>query len=216
MSLQSEKIKLKDWRKPANIVTLIRLALSWIPAVIILNSPKESGWWWVAAIVFALVAATDMLDGHLARTKDKITGRDGTTKLGKFLDPLVDKILVAMTLLALCLVTPILWLPTGFIALREVWVALVLRKPAQKAGGVIAAVWSGKVKMAAQCAMIVILMIPGGDVWSVIQFCIQLFSGIAVGDVTTWSWIQFIAVLVAMYTTGWSWIDYQRRFGGKE
>ncbi len=185
------KVESGDWRKPANVVTLIRLALAWIPAMLILTSPKESGWWWVAAVTFAFVAATDMLDGHLARIKDE-DGRDGTTDLGKFLDPLVDKILVATTLVALCLVTPILWFPTGFIVLREVWVALVLRKPAQKAGGVIAAVFSGKLKMVAQCVMIFALIIPGNP-----------------------AWVQIAAIIVAIGATIWSWIDYQRRFGSK-
>src|SRR5688500_2868327 len=107
---------LKTWSGPANLVTLARLLLAWVPGVIILAT-KQPGWWWTAAILFVLIAATDALDGYLARKRDPITGLDRTTELGKFLDPLVDKVLVATALVALCLVTPVLCVPTAFIIL---------------------------------------------------------------------------------------------------
>jgi CDP-diacylglycerol--glycerol-3-phosphate 3-phosphatidyltransferase len=179
----------RDWRKPSNIVTLVRLILAWIPATIILTNPKGSGSWWLAAILFVFVAATDILDGHLARSRSEVTD------LGKFIDPLVDKILVFVTLVALSIVTPILWAPTIVITVREIWVTIALRRPAQQRGGIIAAVASGKIKMALQCAMIVALTIPGD---------------------TTWTIIQIVFVVAAIGATIWSWIDYQRRFGLKK
>jgi CDP-diacylglycerol--glycerol-3-phosphate 3-phosphatidyltransferase len=50
---------------------------------------------WLALGIFLLAAGTDWLDGYLARRLDQITD------LGKFLDPLVDKLLVLAPLLAL-------------------------------------------------------------------------------------------------------------------
>lgn len=177
----------RDGRKLANVVTQLRLVLAWVPGAIVLVSPKGSGWWWLAAALFALIAATDALDGRLARKRDEVT------ELGKFLDPLVDKVLVTTTLLALCLVMPVLWIPTGIIVIREAWVTFVLRGAAQK-GGIIPAVTSGKVKMALQCVMIVVLIIPGDNGWII---------------------AQITAVVAAICATVWSWIDYQRRFGLK-
>lgn len=73
-----------------NLITLIRLAL--IPVFLVL--------WWThfyisATIVFFIASVTDILDGHLARTRNQ------QTKLGALLDPLVDKILVTTGLIML-------------------------------------------------------------------------------------------------------------------
>ncbi|WP_017306482.1 CDP-diacylglycerol--glycerol-3-phosphate 3-phosphatidyltransferase [Spirulina subsalsa] len=50
---------------------------------------------WLALMVFLIAAGTDWLDGYLARRLNQVTD------LGKFLDPLVDKLLVLAPLLAM-------------------------------------------------------------------------------------------------------------------
>ncbi|NLN18293.1 MAG: phosphatidylglycerophosphate synthase [Firmicutes bacterium] len=88
----------------ANFVTLLRLLV--IPVVIWLHVSQRPG---AAAVVFALAAATDAVDGWLARRRGEIS------TVGKWLDPVADKFLQAT---ALVLVTS-----NGFIPL---WLALVL------------------------------------------------------------------------------------------
>jgi CDP-diacylglycerol--glycerol-3-phosphate 3-phosphatidyltransferase len=76
-----------------NVVTLSRLAC--VPVVLIcLFFPGKTGSF-MAALFFAVASLTDILDGFLARKYGKVT------VLGKFLDPLVDKILVSVTMIML-------------------------------------------------------------------------------------------------------------------
>lgn len=49
----------------------------------------------IAAVVFALAACTDFIDGHIARSRGLVTN------LGKFLDPIADKVLVSTAMLLL-------------------------------------------------------------------------------------------------------------------
>jgi len=72
----------------ANYVTLSRIALSGLVAYLILNGHRIGG-----ILVFLVAASTDGIDGWVAR-KNKII-----SDLGKILDPIADKILIASTLI---------------------------------------------------------------------------------------------------------------------
>ena len=78
------------WNLP-NILTLLRIAV--IPVVVALfffDSPTIR---WTACALFTLAGITDFFDGYLAR-REKLVSR-----LGRFLDPIADKLLVASVLL---------------------------------------------------------------------------------------------------------------------
>lgn len=74
----------------ANYVTLARIAF--IPLIVILLLLRING---LAAIFFILLSSSDALDGYIARRLNQVS------ELGKFLDPLADKILVIAALIAL-------------------------------------------------------------------------------------------------------------------
>jgi cardiolipin synthase (CMP-forming) len=76
-----------------NLLTLFRIVA--IPGIVALFYLETSLGRWLACGLFSLAAITDFLDGYLART----TGQQSS--LGRFLDPVADKLLVAATLLLL-------------------------------------------------------------------------------------------------------------------
>ncbi|MBM4312098.1 MAG: CDP-diacylglycerol--glycerol-3-phosphate 3-phosphatidyltransferase [Deltaproteobacteria bacterium] len=81
------------WNLP-NILTLSRITVAPVVFIILLYRPGPLVSF-LAALMFALAAITDFLDGYLARRLNMIT------PFGKFLDPLADKILVGVALIML-------------------------------------------------------------------------------------------------------------------
>lgn len=120
-----------------------------------LQLPTEGGRW-LAAGIFLLAAGTDWLDGYLARRLDQVT------ELGKFLDPLVDKLLVLAPLLALVGLGEI---PAGGVFLvlaRELTIAGWRVSPTLQAGTIPGANLWGKAKTGVQVAAITLLLCPWG------------------------------------------------------
>jgi len=133
-----------------NLLTMGRVAV--IPLVILLidrGSPKDC--WW-AALVYSAAALTDLIDGWLARRLHVVS------VLGKFLDPLADKLLVMAVLIYL---VPMGRIPTWAVTLllaRELSVT-GLRSIASSEGVVIAAGDDGKSKTALQMAGLLCLIL---------------------------------------------------------
>ncbi len=102
----------KYWLTVSNVLTGCRVIAG--PIVVML---MYYGWWNRAFYLFLTAAATDLLDGHLARAFDQ------QTHLGAFLDPIADKLLVLSTVTGVVFFhTPFLRLPYWF------WLALFLRE----------------------------------------------------------------------------------------
>ncbi len=76
---------------PANALTMVRLAAAPAYALLLALTGPDS---WLLFVLWVGLAASDSLDGHLAR-------RHGATRSGAFLDPLADKFLVLGALFAL-------------------------------------------------------------------------------------------------------------------
>lgn len=106
----------------------------------------------IAAFIFILAASTDGLDGYIARTRKQVT------KLGKFMDPLADKLLISAALISLVELDKIpAWIAIVIIS-REFAVS-GLRSIAASEGIVIAASALGKVKTVTQIVAIVIILL---------------------------------------------------------
>jgi CDP-diacylglycerol---glycerol-3-phosphate 3-phosphatidyltransferase len=110
----------------------------------------ERRWWMV--VIFLLAAGTDWLDGYLARRLNQVT------ELGKFLDPLVDKLLVLAPLTALVEWGRVPAWGVFLILARELTIA-GWRVSGQTVPG--AALW-GKVKTVVQIIAIAVLIAPLG------------------------------------------------------
>ena len=140
-----------------NTLTVLRILL--VPVVVVALLDETPNGDAIAAGVFALAALTDGLDGWIARNRGEIT------TFGKLMDPLADKLLVTAALVSLV-----------SLGRLEAWVAMViiarefavtgLRQLAMEHGEVIHASAWGKIKTAAQIAMVLaLILVDGSPVW---------------------------------------------------
>lgn len=160
----------------ANAFTMLRVAL--VPVFAWLLLWRDPPLPLVAAVVFAGAAATDSLDGWVARRLDQVTG------FGQFLDPLADKLLVGTALVALAATRRMPWWALWIILGREVAVTL-LRGSMARRGRALPSSRLGKVKTASQIAAVVLLAaLPRGNLVA------DLVLGMAVG-LTVWSGYEY-------------------------
>lgn len=131
----------------------------------------------IAGALFLVAALTDTFDGAIARKRGIVTN------LGKFLDPIADKILVSAVLIALVQLGRIGAVGVVVIMLRE-FVVSALRMVASDKGIVIAAGRMGKVKMVLQIVAILLLMFE-----DLVPF-LPVLAG----------FVYFLAVMVTLYS----------------
>ncbi|SDK47581.1 CDP-diacylglycerol--glycerol-3-phosphate 3-phosphatidyltransferase [Natronincola ferrireducens] len=134
----------------ANKLTILRIFL--IPVFMIFLLNKISYGVEIAAIIFIIAAITDALDGYVARKKNQIT------TLGKFMDPLADKLLVSAALISLVQMGKLSALVVVIIIAREFTIS-ILRAVAAAEGVVIVASWWGKLKTITQIVAIIVILI---------------------------------------------------------
>lgn len=168
-----------------NLLTIFRIAL--IPVlVLLLLSPSELSSI-LSVAVFSIASITDWLDGYLARKMNIVTN------LGKFLDPIADKLLIAAALVMLVGLGRVpAWMVVVIIG-REIAVT-GLRSIASSEGIIIAASDLGKGKMILQISALIGLLLH------------YQYMGIdfhAVGMMLLW---------IALALTAWSGFDYFNKF----
>jgi CDP-diacylglycerol--glycerol-3-phosphate 3-phosphatidyltransferase len=161
-----------------NGVTVIRILA--IPVILLLLFTTGRTFQIITAIVFLLVALTDMLDGYFARRRKMVT------TLGKFLDPLADKLLIVTALIALISARGVpLWMVIVIVG-REIAVT-GLRGIAMSEGIVISSSMMGKYKTAFEMTSIFFLILDGKylsidfHLVGIALLCVALFLAIFSG-----------------------------------
>jgi CDP-diacylglycerol--glycerol-3-phosphate 3-phosphatidyltransferase len=136
-----------------------------------------------ALLLFIIAASTDGLDGYIAR-KRKIV-----TNLGKLLDPLADKLLMAAVLIALVEMGKLgAWV--AIIIISREWAVTGLRQVALLEGTVLAASKWGKWKTAVQITMIIVLLLNNFP-FNFLDLRIDLFVVWAAVLITVYSGVDY-------------------------
>ncbi|MBL90020.1 MAG: CDP-diacylglycerol--glycerol-3-phosphate 3-phosphatidyltransferase [Actinobacteria bacterium] len=138
---------------PANLVSLARLLLSPLLFLAVLNADESLGTSWMAVFWGFTLAASDVLDGHLARMRGTVS------KWGAFIDPLADKVVVIGTALCLVDVQRFQLLPVLILAGREIFITLYRLQVARQ-GLAIPARKSAKWKTSIQGIALMIAVMP--------------------------------------------------------
>lgn len=164
-----------------NILTGIRI-LS-IPVLIALCFVEFEFHSLAAALVFLFACVTDFFDGYIARKNNLVTN------IGKFIDPIADKMLIACSLVALCVIPPAFEPKRGFtiamaactmVILSREFVVSVFRTIAADKGVVLAADNIGKLKTLVQM-MAVCGLLPVCDfvLWNDIAGKVFFYGGMS-------------------------------------
>ncbi len=184
-----------------NKITLSRICLIPVFAVVFFLDMIPYNYF-IAGVIFTVAACTDFIDGHIARSRGLVTN------LGKFLDPIADKVLVAAAFIFLLVrqeTLTVLWQGDWVLVYAGVCVAVILarelivsgfRMVAASAGLVLAADKVGKVKTTFQDISIAMLLF-GADFFG-IALASQILNGIGIVSLgvatalTIWSGVSYI------------------------
>lgn len=170
---------------PANVVTMLRIAVvPFFVLVLLTDGGHTVAGRLLATGLFVLAAASDRLDGWLARRSGQVTD------LGKLLDPIADKLLIGSALVLLSWLGDLWWVVTVVVLVRELGITvmrfLLLRYV------VLPASRGGKLKTVLQSVAIGIYLLP--------LFALPTFVGVVAAV------IMAAAVLVTVVTG----VDYVR------
>jgi CDP-diacylglycerol--glycerol-3-phosphate 3-phosphatidyltransferase len=141
-----------NWNIP-NILTLLRIIL--IPVLVVVFYSPGKWSYQISAAIFGIAALTDLLDGYLARRLNQLS------PFGAFLDPVADKLMVAVALVLLVQDNPTLWfaVPAAIIIGREIAIS-ALREWMAEIGArtKVAVSIIGKLKTTIQMVAILLLL----------------------------------------------------------
>lgn len=165
--------------------------------------------YFISAVIFILAACTDFIDGHIARKYNLVTN------LGKFLDPIADKVLVSTALIFVLIKPEIITVMWGgwTLAFAGICVAVILarelivsgfRMVAASAGLVLAADRVGKLKTTFQDIAIAMLL-AGANFFNIagVSKVINAIGIVCLGIatlLTIWSGISYIVKNRAVFS----------------
>ncbi|GIT28139.1 MAG: hypothetical protein Ct9H300mP1_01850 [Planctomycetaceae bacterium] len=183
--MSDESARPAHWLNTPNLITISRLLMAVVLFVLI----EADGWWKTATVLFAVAAATDFLDGYIARRYGLVT------PLGRILDPFADKIIICGTFVFLLSVGGseaksgvTAWIVVVVLA-REMFVTS-LRGFLEQAGRDFSAALSGKLKMVLQCAAVPLCLLSMDDA------IVAEYDGLLrIRDITLW-----VAVAVTIFS----------------
>jgi CDP-diacylglycerol--glycerol-3-phosphate 3-phosphatidyltransferase len=168
-----------------NRLTLARILLSPVLAVLLLiENPAPQ----IAAIaVFLIAALTDLLDGRLARSMNLITD------FGKLMDPIADKILVMIALVALCAQSRV-HPSIAMITLAREFIISGVRIAAAKRDILIAADAAGKLKTVVQMIALPLVILSTGAHYALFSLLYWPAQGLLYLSalLSVWSLIQYV------------------------
>lgn len=172
-----------------NLLSLFRIVL--IPIFIAIFYLPIPGNHIICAIIFAVAGFTDWLDGYLARRLNQMS------RFGAFIDPVADKLIVAIALILLVAQEPVYWftIPALIIISREIVVS-ALREWMSELGKRtnVAVVTVAKYKTAAQMIAIFLLLLANPQSASTFQqVCMNL---------------GYVLLYIAAILTLWSMVIY--------
>ncbi len=173
------------WNTP-NLLTMLRIGL--IPVFVGIFYVEAPWAPYASAAIFGLAAATDWLDGHLARRWDQ------TSPLGAFLDPVADKLMVAAALVLMVQEDhrTLVALPSIVIIGREITVSALREWMAEiGARAEVAVSQIGKFKTTAQMVSIILMLLHDSALgpWVYGLGLVLLYLAAAL---TLWSMVMYL------------------------
>lgn len=170
-----------------NKMTIFRILM--IPVFIVLFFVEFEGHTLAAALVYVVACFTDFFDGYIARKQNLVTN------FGKFVDPIADKMIIACSLIAICVTEPIVAPAHVYKILVAVFTMLILsrelmisvfRTVAADKGVVLAADMIGKFKTLVQM-MALFALLPVADfvVWNELAGIVFYYGGFILLSIAT-------------------------------
>jgi len=169
-----------------NILTLSRIVM--IPVFVIIFYLPFSWHYLAACVIFILAAITDGLDGYYARKLGQ------TSELGAFLDPVADKLMIAVVLVLLVEDEPSIWLalPAAVIIGREITIS-ALREWMAEMGESSKVAVSGYGKLKTICQMVALgFLIYHNDLFGIPIYSIGMVLLYIASILTLWSMFLYL------------------------
>ncbi|HEU0302261.1 MAG TPA: CDP-alcohol phosphatidyltransferase family protein [Longimicrobium sp.] len=205
-----------SWRNLPNALTLGRIVLALLVAPMLMTD--SFAWRITGFVIFLAAAISDLFDGHLARSRNLVSD------FGKLMDPLADKLLLALTFIPFYVLdhyrepqTPFPWLgwtlPLWILLVifgREAFIT-VFRGFAARRNVILAAGQAGKLKAVFQN-----IFIGAAILWYALQSAARE-RGWSGGTWEFWQWFHALfagtALAIAVVLTVYSLYVYLRDFG---